>query len=211
MSRLNTNRFLIGCARFISAAMNPLLVPTYTAFLILWVSVLCAQPVGTRAMVMVVVACITCMIPMMAIGTLHHFHLIKDKQLNTARERRVPYAVTLVCVAAAALYLHYHHAPLWFTMALAGQAVACLLMALVNMWWKVCAHTAGMASIVAMLVQVHVQGLSAFNLLYLICGTVLLAGIVGSARLLLKRSTLAQILVGVALGYIPVAIAMILS
>ena len=92
------DKILTGLSRFISMALNPLLMPTYACFLVLWVSVLCAQPVGGRAMVLVVVACLTCMIPMMTVGTLHHFHFVRDKQLNSARERRIPYVVTLVCL-----------------------------------------------------------------------------------------------------------------
>ncbi len=205
------DKILTGLSRFMSMALNPLLMPTYACFLVLWVSVLCAQPVGGRAMVLVVVACLTCMIPMMTVGTLHHFHIVRDKQLNSARERRIPYVVTLVCLVAAALYLHYHHAPLWFTMVPVGMAVSCLLLGVVNLWWKVCVHTAGVAALVAMLVQVHVQGLSAFNLLYLIVATVMLTGIVGTSRMVLGRSTLGQVVAGVALGYAPVAVAMLLS
>ena len=92
-----------------------------------------------------------------------------------------------------------------------GMAVSCLLLGVVNLWWKVCVHTAGVAALVAMLVQVHVQGLSAFNLLYLIVATVMLTGMVGTSRMVLGRSTLGQVVAGVALGYAPVAVAMLLS
>lgn len=208
---IKSKKILIGLSRFFSTAANPLLAPTYVAFLVLWVSVLCAQPMGTRAMVLVVVCCTTCLIPMMCIGALHHFGLIKSKKLDTPAERRVPYLVTLMCIIGATAFLNHNHAPLWFTMAMVGLAVSCLLLGMVNLWWKVSAHTAGLAACVAVLVQLHVQGLSAFNLFYLICFTVLLTGLMGSARMILRRGTLWQVLVGTALGYAPVAIAMYFS
>lgn len=204
-------KFLIGISRFLSTALHPLLASTYTTLLVLWVSVLCAQDAGVRIMVLVVVCCTTCLIPLMFIGALHHFGIVRDKQLATREERRLPYVVTLLCVLCAVAFLHHNHAPLWFLMAAVGLATACLLLAIINLWWKVSAHSAGIAAQVAVLVQLHVQGLSAFNLLYLICFTVLLTGLIGTARMVLKRDTLWQVLVGAAIGYTTVAVAMYYS
>ena len=59
-----------------------------------------------------------------------------------------------------------------------------------------------------MLFQLHVQGLSAFNLFWVICGTMLLAGVLGTSRLILKNHTVGQVLAGFANGYLCVMLMM---
>ena len=51
MSSFTFNKFITGLARFLSAAMSPLLMPTYGVFLVLWTSILCLLPTGTRVTV----------------------------------------------------------------------------------------------------------------------------------------------------------------
>ena len=42
-------------ARLFSTLLSPLLMPTYGIFLVLWVSILCYLPTGTRMVVLLVV------------------------------------------------------------------------------------------------------------------------------------------------------------
>ena len=94
-------KIIEALARFLSSMMSPLLTPTYGVFLALWVSVLCYIPFGTRLMVLIVVAGITCLLPMIFIALLHNAKIITDKRLVNHRERWLPYIFTLVCYVAA--------------------------------------------------------------------------------------------------------------
>lgn len=201
ISRYNLNRLIAGSARFFSSVLSPLVMPTYGVFLVLWTSVLCLLPMGTRFMVLIMVLGITCVLPIICIGVLHHFKIISSKQLDKRRERRLPYAFAVVCYIAAALYLNSIHSPMWFVMFAAGGALSCLVVLIVNLWWKISAHMTGIGGIVALLFQIHVQGLSAFNLFWLLCFTILLAGLLGSSRMVLKRHDLLQVLAGFTVGY----------
>ena len=100
-------------ARFISSMMSPLLMPTYGVFLALWVTVLCYIPFGTRLMVLIVVAGITCLLPMVFIALLHNAKIIADKRLVNHRERWLPYIFTLACYVASVFYLRHVHSPAW--------------------------------------------------------------------------------------------------
>lgn len=201
MGRLTTGRIALAGARFFSTVLSPLLMPTYGALLVLWTSVLCLLPNGTRVTVLTMVLGITCVLPMIMIGILHHYGVIKDKRLVDPRERTIPYAFAIVCYLGAAAYLYHIHSPQWFIMFVVGAALACLVVMVVNRWWKVSAHAAGIGGVVALLFQIHVQGLSAFNLFWVFVFTILLAGVAGTARMLLKRHTLLQVLVGFVIGF----------
>ena len=201
MGRLTTGRLLVAGARFFSTVLSPLLMPTYGALLVLWTSVLCLLPNGTRVMVLVMVFGITCVLPMILIGILHHYGIIRDKRLENPQERTIPYAFAILCYLGAAAYLNHIHAPQWFIMFVLGGALACLVVLVVNRWWKISAHATGIGGVVALLLQIHVQGLSAFNLFWVLCFTILLAGILGTSRMVLKRHDLLQVLAGFANGY----------
>jgi membrane-associated phospholipid phosphatase len=93
-------------------------------------------------------------------------------------------------------------------MFMVGSAITALLMALINLKWKISAHMAGIGGVIALIYQIHVMGLSAFDLLWLLCLSIVVAGALGSARLALRRHDILQVLAGVVLGFLCVMLTM---
>lgn len=202
-------RIMVGLSRFASAMLSPLLVPTYGVLIALWCSYLSAYDMGLRVTVLLVVGGITCVLPMFFITTLHHFKLITDKNLVDRKERLLPFIFALVCYVAAAFYLYTRvHAPMWMVMFCVGGAFAVTISAVVNLWWKISAHMAGMAGIVALIYNMHVLVTEAFNLVWVLMVAVLLCGMLGSARIILGRHTLGQVLAGALNGFLCVTLLM---
>lgn len=208
MNRYTVNKFIAGLANFLSTALSPLLMPTYGVFLALWVSILCLLPYGRRVAILLVCMGITCIMPLIFLSVLRHFKLVKDLHVNIREQRFIPYMFTALCNAVAAYYLYYCHAPLWFTMFMVGVALTILVMALINLKWKISAHMAGIGGVIALIYQIHVQGLSAFDLLGMLCFSIIVAGLLGSARLVLKRHDIWQVLAGVVVGFLCVSLTM---
>lgn len=204
---LTADKLIEAAARFFSTVLNPLLAPAYGVFLVLWTSVLCYLPSGTRMAVLTVVFGITCILPMILIGVLHNFRIVKNKRLDDPKERFYPYLFTILCYVGAAFYLNHAHAPMWFVMFLAGCALTCIVSTIVNLRWKISAHMGGMGGLVALLYQIHIQGLGAFNIFHLLCVTIILSGIVGTSRLILRRHSFLQVMAGFINGCICVTIA----
>lgn len=205
---MDTDKILTGLSRFVSAVFSPILMPTYGTLLVLWTSVLCSMSNGYRVSLVMVVMGITCVLPITAIGALHHFGFINDQHLAKSSERHLPYIFAIVCYIAVCFYLTYNHEPMWFTMFGVGGLAALIITTIVNFKWKISAHMCGMGGLVALVYQIHVQGLSAFEFFWLMCAMFLLAGIVGTARLILKSHTVLQVLLGFVNGYACVTIAM---
>lgn len=208
MNRYTVNKFLAGVASFLSTALTPLLMPTYGAFFALWVSVLCLLPYGRRVIVLFVCMGITCIIPIIFLSVLRHFKLIKDLHVEVREQRLIPYLFTALCDAVAAYYLYYCHAPQWFIMFMVGSAITVVIMALINLKWKISAHMAGISGVAALIYQIHVMGLSAFDLLWLLCLTIIVAGALGSARMVLRRHDIWQVLAGAIVGFLSVSLTM---
>ena len=189
-------------ARFFSSILSPLLMPTYGIFLVLWVSILCYLPLGTRMVVLLVVFGITCILPMIVIAVLHNIKFIEDKRLVNRRERWLPYLAALLCYVGAGLYLTHIHMQQWAVVFVWGGAVACVVSLVVNFKWKISAHMAGIGGVLAFLVRLRMDGLAAFNIYWLVCAIIILAGILGTSRIYMNRHTFWQVVAGFANGYI---------
>jgi len=183
-------------------------MPTYGVILALWVSVLCLLPYGTRAAIVLMCMGITCILPLIFLSVLRHFKLVKNLHVELREQRLLPYLFTAVCYGIAAYYLFYRHSPQWLVMFMVGSAVTVLVMALINLKWKISAHAAGIGGIIALIYEIHVMGLSAFDLFWLLCITILLAGLLCSARLALKRHDILQLVAGIVVGFLCVALIM---
>ena len=177
-------------------------------FIVFWVSVLCLLPYGTRVSVLLMCMGITCILPLIFLSVLRHFKLVKDLHVNIREQRFIPYMFTAVCYLVAAYYLYYRHSPQWFVTFMVGSAVTAVVMALINLKWKISAHMAGICGVVALIYQIHVQGLSAFDLLWLLCLSVIVAGLVGSSRMVQRRHYLWQVLAGALVGFLCVSLTM---
>lgn len=216
MSQLKTSlpgsRIVEYGAHFFSAVLSPMLMPTYGVFLVLWCSFLNANPVGDRVAALMVVFGITCILPIVFIALLHNFKVIKDKRLDERAERSIPYVFAILCYVAAFFYLDHIHAPQWFSAFMAGGALACAVSFVVNLKWKISAHMAGMVGVVTLLFELHnpTNRLEAFDLSWILWISVLLAGVLGSSRMVLGRHTLGQVLAGAVNGVVCVKLAMMM-
>ncbi len=208
VNRFTVNKCIALLAEGVSSALSPLLMPTYGVFIVFWVSVLCLLPYGVRVSVLLMCMGITCILPLIFLSVLRHFKLIKDLHVNVREQRLFPYLFAALCCVVAAYYLFYRHSPLWLVMFMVGSAVTVLVLAAINFKWKISAHTAGIGGVVALIYQIHVMGLSAIDLLWLLCASIMVAGLLGSARMVLRRHDLWQVLAGAVVGFLCVSMTM---
>ena len=208
MNKYTINKFIAGMANFLTTVLSPLLMPTYGVFLALWVSVLCLLPYGTRVSVLLMCMGITCILPLIFLSVLRHFKLVKDLHVEVREQRLIPYLFTVFCYLLAAYFLYYRPSPQWFIMFMVGSALTVLVMAAINLKWKISAHMAGIGGVIALIYQIHVMGLSAFDLFWVLSFFIILAGMLGTARLALKRHDIWQVLAGVVVGFLCVSMTM---
>ena len=148
---------------------------------------------------------------LIAIVTLIIIKLIKDKKMIKREERTIPYIAGTIYYAIAVWYMAYTHEPKWLVMVCAGGALACLISTVVNLKWKISAHMAGIAGILAMLWQLYAMNLEVISpmwMTFFIFVTIILCGVLGTARMLLKRHDLPQIVAGFLNGLICVSVMM---
>ena len=107
-------------------------------------------------------------------------------------------------MAGTGWFMWTKHAPLWFVMFFAGGAAAGVINMIINFKWKISAHSAAIAGIVALLIRIMHEGSAQPSVMVWIIVWVALSGLLGSARIWLGRHTVAQVFAGYAVGFLSV-------
>lgn len=193
---------LENAARWLSAVFSPLLSATYGVMLAMWLSYLCYSPFRAKAIVVVMTFVATCVVPVIIIFVLSRVGVVKDPSLNTRSDRTVPYLLSALCYIGVGVYYRFVNAPEWLSMFVFGGGLALIILGIVNRYWKISAHAAGMGGLVAMLFFMMCSGNSVENMQWQFLSSVLLAGMVCTSRVVLHRHTLWQLGVGFVVGFV---------
>jgi len=189
-------------ARGLSWVFVPMLMPIYGMMLVFALSILTFTPWITKVSFTLVVAAINVLLPVLLILVLKKMGIVKDVGLNERKERLIPYIVVAACFGATAYFLYYKHAPMWLVSFFTGGMAAAIFNLIVNTWWKISAHAAGIAGIVALLMRVWSEGYPQGNVTIWLVFVIIMAGLLGSARIWLGRHTVCQVLAGYAVGFL---------
>lgn len=185
-----------GVSTFLSWVLVPLLMPVYGIMLIFISSYLIYSPFQTKVALTLTVAIINVLIPMALFYLLKVFGVVHDIGLNNRKERLLPYVITILCLTATAVYLKLRMAPDWLVMFYGGGAVAGVINFIVNFRWKISAHTAGIGGLCAILAIIYLDELPTPLCMPMLLTSIVLAGMLGTARVWLGRHTLGQVLCG---------------
>ena len=198
---LPDNSFFTTFSHLLSWALVPVLMPVYGVILAFGLSILAFTGFGVRLAFTGVVVAFNVAIPAMIVLLLKRIGIVKDVGLNNREERFIPYLVCILCLVGTAIFMKYKMAPMWLVMFFYGGAAAGVVEVIVNKWWKISVHAAGVAGIVALLLHMLMEDYCAPATEVWLIISVALAGLLGSARIWLGRHTLMQVLAGYAVGF----------
>lgn len=194
-------RFVTSVSHILSWVLVPLLMPVYGLMLAFGLSILEVAPMGMRLGFTLIVAGINVLIPMLLVVLLKKMGLVDDLGLNGRKERLIPYIISIVALVVTAIFMYYRGAPHWLVWFFGGGAVGGFVNMLINFRWKISAHAAGIAGVAALLVRIAGDGNPHPSVLGWLIAVVILAGLLGSARVWLGRHTVWQVLAGFAVGF----------
>lgn len=190
-------------ATVISWLMVPMLMPVFSCMLILGVSEYRDMTTDDKLAIIMVVAGLNTLLPMILIAVLRSLGVVRDIGLNSRRERLAPYIITIIGLGCTVIFLRLQGAPEWMWTSYMGAAVASVICCVVNFWWKISAHATGASGLIATLVITGMCG-NAPHIIWWIFGTALITGLMGSARVFLRRHTDLQVLAGYVVGFLSV-------
>ena len=193
-------KYLIKFATIYSALFSPFYVP-FWAFVWLFVfSYLSMSPIGYKLFVLGIVAAFTILIPRLTIEIFRWINNWSHWQLSHREHRHMPYIITVASyVACIMLFMHLNTATFMRGMILATLAAG-LVCGTINIWWKVSTHMAGMGGLLGTIIAFSY--LFYFNPIFPMSIALLMAGVMGTSRMMLRQHSLSQVLVGFAIGLI---------
>jgi hypothetical protein len=197
-------RIADGFATFLSWVMVPLLMPVYGVLLAFNVSILGFTPMSVKTVFTLVTVAFTVAVPALLVLLLKRMGLVHDVGLNGRKERLIPYIISIVCLVGTGWFMWYKGAPMWLVMFFGGGAVAGLVNLLVNFKWKISAHAAGVAGVVALLIRIIRVGFPQEGAFIWLLVSIALSGLLGTTRVWLGRHTVWQVLAGYAVGFLSV-------
>jgi len=187
-------------AKLISYIFHPLLIPTYAFILLFNQKAYFAMiiPTAARWRLLLIVFIITFVLPLMLVLLLKSLNRIKSLQMFERKERNLPYIVT--AWFSFILYLVLNNtqlSPIYKYFSL-GATVLIIFAFLVNLKWKISIHMISIGGLTGMFLGLMmISAIS--NPMYLL-SLILIAGLVGFARLKLNAHTQAQVYAGLLSG-----------
>lgn len=147
------------------------------------------------------IAILTCIFPINAIFLLKRFGVIKDYALTDRKDRIFPFIIVFFCYAFLIYYFSLPNIPTWFMKALSMPLALLVIAGIITFFWKISAHMISMGGLIGATLSVSVYPF-AVNPYGLFIILFVLAGCLGTSRLILHRHTPAQVYAGFATGLI---------
>ena len=119
-------------------------------------------------------------------------------ELGRKERRLVPYIISIVCYFACFFWMEYRNTPRVISIIVVVALTIQMVCALINIWWKISTHTAAIGGVAGGLVSYSIA--FSFNPLWWLCFVLILAGAVGTARMILRLHSLSQVVTGFLVG-----------
>jgi hypothetical protein len=188
-------------AKVISIILHPVLMPTYALLLIFRLSNYLDYTTApsVKVALFLIVIFNTLLMPVIISWLLLRKGLIKTFNMDQREERIVPFICNTILMMVAYYMISQISVPKIFSMLLLGAAASVVLAIIINLKWKVSIHMIGIGGIVGMFF-----GMSTFLLIDLrfpILISLLVAGLIGTARLSMSAHRPAQLYAGFFVGF----------
>jgi len=195
-----TNRLIVRGAHWLSIVFRPQYFPLVGFVILFSLTYLSLLPLAFKALVLLVVLIGTILLPKSISRLWQHARGWKRHELRQREKRLVPYVIHIFCYILTAQVIRQLHLPQYMIGILNGALLIQILCTLINLKWKISTHSAGAGGAIGALLACSF--IFVFNPLWWLCLLILLSGLVGSSRMLLRQHDLWQVLAGTALGIV---------
>ena len=197
---ITADKTMLRVARITSIVFTPFSIP-FLAFLVLFLfSYLRIMPILYKGIVLGIVYCFTILTPTITIFLFRKINGFARQELSERKKRYVPILLTIISYVFCLLMMRKLNIPWYMTGIIFVSLVISIICILVNLKWKLSEHMAGMGGIIGGLVSF--SALFSYNPVVWLCLFILIAGILGSARIVLGHHTLGEVLSGFVVGLV---------
>lgn len=189
---------IIFTARIMSMIFTPFYLPIVGLIALFIFSYMSLLPMMYKLVMLAMVYLLTVVAPSLLI---HLYRLCQgwtSHELGRKERRLVPYIISIVCYFACFFWMEYRNTPRVISIIVVVALTIQMICALINIWWKISTHTAAIGGVAGGLVSYSIA--FSFNPLWWLCFVLILAGAVGTARMILRQHSLSQVVTGFLVG-----------
>ena len=156
------------------------------------------MPLQYKLTVLALVYCFTILLPMLGIYLFQKINGWGIHGLSNRKQRFVPYGLTLLSYLGCYLTMYRIHLPRYMCGIILATMICMIICSLINFRLKISTHMASSGMMVGGLLSYSF--IFQFNPVEWLCFFILLAGMLGSARIIVKQHTLNEVTGGFFVG-----------
>lgn len=207
MKPISREKQIILTARVVSLVFTPFYLPLVGLVALFFLSYLRHYPLENKFFVLAIVYTFTILLPTLLIHLYRRYQGWSLFQISRRERRVIPYVISIICYFVCIYLMEKFHIPHFMGSIVIAALIVQMVCALINVWWKISTHTAAIGGVAGALFVF--SELFGFNPVWWYCLIFLIAGILGTARMLLRQHSLSQVVGGFFVGVVSAAAAII--
>lgn len=181
-----------------SMVFTPFYLPLVGLIALFIFSYMSLLPMAYKLPLLLVVYLFTVVAPSLLIHLYRRVQGWTSHEMGWKERRIVPYIISIVCYFGCFFWMEYRNTPRVISIILVVALAIQMACAFINVWWKISTHTAAIGGVAGSLISYSIA--FSFNPLWWLCLVLLLAGAVGTARMILRQHSLSQVVGGFMVG-----------
>lgn len=198
---------IILTARLLSMLFTPFYLPIVGITLLFLFSYLNMFPWSYKIQVLLMVYLFTIMLPTLLIHVYRRYQGWNLIELGHREKRMIPYVLSIISYFTCVYVMERLHMPHFMGSIVVAALAVQIVCALINVWWKISTHTAAIGGVAGALFAFSYY--LGFNPVWWLSLVIIVAGMVGSSRMILRQHSLSQVVGGFAVGFICATLAIL--
>jgi membrane-associated phospholipid phosphatase len=199
MRKMTRERQIILSARIVSMVFTPFYLPILGLAALFFLSYLSQYLPSYKFYVLSVVYFFTILLPTFLIHLYRRYQGWSLLELGSRERRIVPYVLSILCYFMCFYFMEQMHIPFFMRSIVASALIIQIVCAIINVWWKISTHMAGIGGVAGALFIF--SEVFRFNPTWWFSLVLVIAGILGSSRMILRQHTLLQVVAGFVIGF----------
>ena len=189
---------IIQTARVMSMVFTPFYLPLVGLIALFTFSYMAMMPWRYKLLILALVYVFTILLPTVLIHVYRRYQGWTLIELGAKERRMVPYILSILCYFSCYYLMNVLHFPHFMSRILMAALLIQVICALINVWWKISTHTAAIGGVAGALMAFAI--IFDFNPVWWLCVVFLIAGLLGTSRIILRQHSLLQVCAGFVVG-----------
>lgn len=205
---MNEKKIIIT-ARAISMLSTPFYLPVLGLIVLFMFSYMSMFPPLYKLFMVLQFYLFTVLAPTFLIHLYRKYQGWTPRQLGVRERRMIPYVISIFCYILCYYLLNLFYTPNFISVILIVAIIVQVLCAVINNWWKISTHSAGIGAVTGILVAFSF--ILNFDPTWWLCLLLIVGGLVGTARMILRQHTLQQVTAGYLIGLVSSIVTVIIT